>query len=78
MVIFGIASVPAIFSAPHLPASSPSSPNPKEKLNNKSIQRQTTSPDNSNMLHMFNNNIYTDFGTVYKHVLIPSYVIRVI
>ena len=23
------------------------------------------------MLHMFNNNIYTDFRTAYKHVLIP-------
>ena len=28
------------------------------------------------MLHMFNNN--TDFRTAYKHVLIPSYVIRMI
>ena len=30
------------------------------------------------MLHMFSNDIYTDFRTAYKHVLIPSYVIRVI
>ena len=30
-------------------------------------------PDNSNLLHMFNNNTYTDFGTAFKHVLIPSY-----
>ena len=40
--------------------------------------RQTKTPDNSNMLHMFNNNTYTDFRTAHKHVLIPSYVIRVI
>ena len=39
---------------------------------------QTKSPDNSNVLHMFNNNTYTDFRTAYKHVLIPSYVIQVI
>ena len=30
------------------------------------------------MLHMFNNNAYSDFRTAYKHVLIPGYVIRVI
>ena len=35
-------------------------------------------PDNSNMLHMFNNNIFTDFRTAYKHILIPSYIIRLI
>ena len=29
------------------------------------------------MLHIFNNNTYTDLRTVYKQVLIPSYVIRV-
>ena len=40
--------------------------------------RQTKSPDISNMLHMFNNNTYTDFRTAYKQVLIPSYVIQVI
>ena len=37
--------------------------------------RETKSLDNSNMLHMFNNNTYTDFRTAYKHVLIPSYII---
>ena len=36
---------------------------------------QTKNPDNSNMLHMFNNNTFTDFTTPYKHVLILSYVI---
>ena len=36
------------------------------------------SPGNSNMLHIFNNNTYTDFRTANKHVLIPSYVIQVI
>ena len=30
------------------------------------------------MLQMFNNNTYTDSRTVYKHALIPSYVISVI
>ena len=40
--------------------------------------RQTASPDKLNMLHMFNNNNYTDFRTAYKHVLIPNYVIQVI
>ena len=30
------------------------------------------------MLNMFNNNTYTDFRTANKHILIPSYVIRVI
>ena len=44
----------------------------------KSSPKQTKSPDNSNMLHMFNNNTYTDFRTASKHVLIPSYVIGVI
>ena len=29
----------------------------------------------SNMLLKFNNNIYTDFRTAYRHILIPSYVI---
>ena len=29
------------------------------------------------MSHMFNNNTYTGFRTVYKHDLIPSYIIRV-
>ena len=40
--------------------------------------RQTKIPDKCNVLHMFNNNNYTDFRTTYKHVLIPSYVIQVI
>ena len=40
--------------------------------------RQTKSPDNSNILHMFNNNTYTDFRTEYKHILIPSYITQVI
>lgn len=35
-------------------------------------------PDNPIMLHMFNNNPYADFRTANKHVLIPSYIIRVI
>ena len=34
---------------------------------------QTTSPDNSHMLQMVNNNFYTNFRTVYKHLLIPIY-----
>ena len=52
---------PAIFSVP--PGT--------EKL--KSYSRQ--SPDSSNMLHVFNNETYTDFRTANKHVLIPNYVI---
>ena len=40
--------------------------------------RQTNSPGNCNMLHMFNNNVYTDFRTAKKYVLISNYVIRVI
>ena len=31
--------------------------------------RQTKSPDNSNVLLMFNNDAVTDFRTAYKHVL---------
>ena len=50
---------PAIFFVP-----------PGTEKRNKS-PRQTKSPDNSSMLHMFNNKIYTDFRTAYKHVLIP-------
>ena len=30
------------------------------------------------MLHMFNSNIYTDFRTAYKHILIYNSIIRVI
>ena len=47
-----------------------------EKLSK--FPRQTKSHDNCNMFHMFNSKIYTDFRTVYNHVLIPSYVIEVI
>ena len=32
--------------------------------------RQTKSPDSSNTLNMFNNNIYTNFKTADKHMLI--------
>ena len=32
--------------------------------------RQTKSPDNPNTLNMFNNNIYINFKTAYKHMLI--------
>ena len=39
---------------------------------------QTKSPDNSNMLHMFNNNTYTDSRTAWTDVLFPSYVFGVI
>ena len=46
-----------------------------EKL---SPSRLTKRPDNSNMLNMFNNNTCTVFRTAYKHVVIPSCVIRVI
>ena len=44
------------------------------------LPKQTVSflSDNSNMLHMFKNNTYTDFSTANKHVLIPSYIIRMI
>ena len=47
-----------------------------EKLN--MSPRQIKSPDNSNLLHMFNSYTYTDFRRAYKHILIPSYLIRVI
>ena len=50
-----------------------------QALNNlKSPPSQTKDHDNSNILHMFNNNSYTDFTTLYKHILIPGYVIQVI
>ena len=48
---------------------------PQALKNLKSLPRQTKSPNNSNVLHMFNNNTYTDFRTAYRHVLIPSYII---
>ena len=62
----------------------PSKPNPgilsvppgTEKLNKSPKKKK--SPDNSNVLDMFNNNTHTDFRTASKHVLIPSYVIQVI
>ena len=44
----------------------------------KSSPRLTKSLDNSNILHIFNNNTYTDFRTGYKYILIPSYIIQVI
>ena len=44
-----------------------------DKLTKSHPPKQTKSPQNSNMLHMFNNNIYTDIKTAYKHDLIPSY-----
>ena len=40
--------------------------------NLRSTLRQTNSPDNSNMSHMFNNYTYTDFRTGCKYVLIFS------
>ena len=40
--------------------------------------RQTKSSNNSNVLHMFNSNTYTDFRTACKHILIPSNIIQVI
>ena len=43
-----------------------------------SLPRHTKSPDHSNMFHLFHNNTYSDFRRVYKHVLISSYIIRVI
>ena len=43
-----------------------------------SSPRQTKSPDNFNILHMFNNTIYTKSRTACKHVLSFSYVFCVI
>ena len=40
--------------------------------------RQAKSPDNFNVLHMFNNNTFTDSRTACKHILIPIYVIQMI
>ena len=45
---------------------------PDTKILNKVRPRQTTKPDNPNILHVLNCNIYTDFRTACKHVLIPS------
>ena len=44
----------------------------------KQVSSGRQSLDNSNMLQILKNNTYTDYRTAYKHVLIPSYVIRVI
>ena len=38
--------------------------------------RQKKKPDNSSMLLMFTNNIYGDFKTAYKHILISGYDIQ--
>ena len=51
---------------------------PQKLKNLISRPRQTKTPDNSNVLHMFNNNTYTDFRTAYKYILIPSYFIQVV
>ena len=37
-----------------------------------------SSSNNPNMLHRFNNSSYTDFWTVYKYILILSYIIQMI
>ena len=55
-----------------------SPPTPQTLKNLTSSARQTKSPDNSNMLHIFNNYTYTDFRTANKRILIPNYVIWVI
>ena len=73
MVTFGIVSAWVLISAIKARPSNLYVPPGTEKLNKS--PRQTISSDYSSMLHMFNNNIYTDFRTAYKHVLIPSYVI---
>ena len=49
-----------------------------EKLNKSPQVDKKPSPQVENMLHMFNNNTYTDFRTAYKHILIPIRVIQVI
>ena len=51
---------------------------PQALKNLTSLSRQTKSTDGYNMLHMFNNNTHSDFRTAKKHVLTPSYFIRVI
>ena len=61
--------------ANHNPAIFPVLPHTEKR--NKS-PRQTKSSDNASILHMFNNDTYTDFIIAYKHILIPSYVIQVI
>ena len=64
-----IHSVSLSLIANHNPANFSASPPPGTEKLNKS-PRQTKNPDNSNMLHMFYNNTYTDFRTAYKYVLI--------
>ena len=54
------------------------SPQARKNVISPPTPRQTKPPDNSNVLHTFNNNTYADFRTAYKHVLIHSYVIQVI
>ena len=50
-----------------------------QALKNLSPPRKTKSLDNSNMLlHMLNNDTYTDIRTAYKHPLIPNSTIQVI
>ena len=76
------------FSLTHsvnLGADSPSKPQPinffcppGSKKINKPLLQADKSLDNSNMLLMFNSNTYNDSRTVNKHILIPSYVIKVI
>ena len=45
----------------------PPLPAPLQAMKNLSIPpRQTKLPDNSNVLHMFNNNTFTDFRTACK------------
>ena len=62
---------PAIFFAPF-----------PQTLKTEQVPTGTEGPDDSNILHKFNNNTYSGFRTArvnsYQHVLIPSYVIRVI
>ena len=53
-------------------------PTPQALENLTSSPRQTKSPDNSNMLHMFNVNTYIDLRTAYKHVTMPGEVIQMI
>ena len=52
-----------------IPSSKPQPSNffhpPRHQKNLISPSRHTKNPDNSNMLHMFNSNTYTDFRTAY-------------
>ena len=51
---------------------------PQVLENSREGPRKIKRSDNSNMLHIFNNNTYTDFRTANKRVLIPFYVIWLI